>query len=222
MKKKKESRERKNNNKTIKKIEKNNNVKIFIFVIVFVLIISTIIYYILINRKTDIFKTKYGTFESSEIQYKAEYKTKEDGVKYILFTIPGVDDCNEKIEFVKKEVDSNNNLNLYFDFRHSCGVCAPYNKTFEIPVSDNENINEIKAYYRVVSMEECDSDIVFCCLEEVNKYMPLEFSKNPDTLIRIIMDYKPLDKKVNIKEQKLEKVLRNGFTIVEWGGRKID
>ena len=142
---KKESRERKNNNKTIKKIEKNNNVKIFIFVIVFVLIISTIIYYILINRKTDIFKTKYGTFESSEIQYKAEYKTKEDGVKYILFTIPGVDDCNEKIEFVKKEVDSNNNLNLYFDFRYSCGVCAPHDKTFEIPVSDNENINEIKA-----------------------------------------------------------------------------
>lgn len=338
---KKESRERKNNNKTIKKIEKNNNVKIFIFVIVFVLIISTIIYYILINRKTDIFKTKYGTFESSEIQYKAEYKTKEDGVKYILFTIPGVDDCNEKIEFAKKEVDSNNNLNLYFDFRYSCGVCAPYNKTFEIPVSDNENINEIKAYYKVVSTEECDSDIVykpimyvyptkemdltiklkndkllthtypkyndswnirvdtngniydyktnrnyyalyweaidnseinmnegfivegkdtvkfleekleylglnereinefiiywidklennkynyirFRCLEEVNKYMPLEFSENPDTLVRIIMDYKPLDKKVNIKEQKLEKVLRNGFTIVEWGGRKID
>ena len=65
-------------------------------------------------------------------------------LKYILFTIPGVDDCNEKIEFVKKEVDSNNNLNLYFDFRYSCGVCAPHDKTFEIPVSDNENINEIK------------------------------------------------------------------------------
>ncbi|UKI57093.1 MAG: hypothetical protein L6V81_06810 [Clostridium sp.] len=62
---------------------------------------------------------------------------------------------------LKKEVDSNNNLNLYFDFRHSCGVCARMIKTFEIPVSDNENINEIKAYYRVVSTEECDSDIAY-------------------------------------------------------------
>ena len=74
-------------NSMYKNFKWNNNVKIFIFVIVFVLIISTIIYYILINRKTDIFKTKYGTFESSEIQYKAEYKTKEDGVKYILYLV---------------------------------------------------------------------------------------------------------------------------------------
>ena len=29
--------------------------------------------------------------------------------------------------------------------------------------------------------------------------MPLEFSKKPDTLIRIIMDYKPLKEKINVK-----------------------
>lgn len=52
--------------------------------------------------------------------------------------------------------------------------------------------------------------------------MPLEFSENPDTLIRIIMDYKPLDEKINVSEQKLEKVVRNGFTVVEWGGHKIN
>lgn len=51
--------------------------------------------------------------------------------------------------------------------------------------------------------------------------MPLEFSEKPDTLIRVIMDFKPLNKKINVKEQKLERMQRKGFTIVEWGGREI-
>ena len=58
--------------------------------------------------------------------------------------------------------------------------------------------------------------------EEINNYMPLYFSKNPDTLIRIVMDFKPLNKKISIKEQKLEKKQRNGFTIVEWGARNLE
>ena len=63
--------------------------------------------------------------------------------------------------------------------------------------------------------------IRFRTLKEINEYMPLEFSEKPDTLIRVIMDFKPLNKKINVKEQKLEKMQRKGFTIVEWGGREI-
>ena len=52
--------------------------------------------------------------------------------------------------------------------------------------------------------------------EDIN--MPLEFSKEPDTLIRIMMDFKALDKPIKVKEQKLTKANRKGFTVVEWGG----
>lgn len=48
--------------------------------------------------------------------------------------------------------------------------------------------------------------------------MPLEFSTKPDTLIRVMMDFKALDKPIKVKEQQLTKVKRNGFTVVEWGG----
>ena len=51
--------------------------------------------------------------------------------------------------------------------------------------------------------------------------MPLEISKTPDTLIRVYMDFMPLDKKINVSKQKLEKVIRHGYTIVEWGGREV-
>lgn len=64
--------------------------------------------------------------------------------------------------------------------------------------------------------------IHFRTTEEINNYMPLHFSKEPDTLIRIMMDYAPLNEYITVKEQKLLEQNRSGFTIVEWGGRKIN
>ena len=55
----------------------------------------------------------------------------------------------------------------------------------------------------------------------IDKYMPLEITPKPDTLIRITMEFKPLTEKINVREQKLEKVERKGFTAVEWGGSMI-
>ena len=35
------------------------------------------------------------------------------------------------------------------------------------------------------------------------------------------MDYKALNKKINVKEQELTQVERQGYTVVEWGGTEI-
>ena len=51
--------------------------------------------------------------------------------------------------------------------------------------------------------------------------MPLEISPKPDTIIRVLMEYKPLKKYIQIEEQKLCSSERNGFTVVEWGGTEI-
>lgn len=51
--------------------------------------------------------------------------------------------------------------------------------------------------------------------------MPLEISKKPDTLIRILMLYKGLDEKIEVKEQILKSPERQGFVAVEWGGTEI-
>ena len=51
--------------------------------------------------------------------------------------------------------------------------------------------------------------------------MPLEISPQPDSIIRVFMDYKPLNKKIKVKEQSLTTQDRNGFTVVEWGGSII-
>ena len=52
--------------------------------------------------------------------------------------------------------------------------------------------------------------------------MSLDINPKPDTLIRVMMDYKPLDDYIEVKEQVLNPVIRSGFTVVEWGGSLID
>ena len=87
---------------------------------------------------------------------------------------------------------------------------------------NEREINEFIVYW-VPLMENNKYNIIrFKTNDEINDYMPIEISKKPDTLIRVYMDFKASNKKVNIKEQKLEKKIRKGFTIVEWGGSEIN
>jgi hypothetical protein len=52
----------------------------------------------------------------------------------------------------------------------------------------------------------------------MNQIAPLGVSPKPDTVIRVLMDYKPLEKSIIVKEQKLSHPPRVGFTVIEWGG----
>ena len=52
--------------------------------------------------------------------------------------------------------------------------------------------------------------------------MPLKINPNPDTIIRVLMDFKGLEDKIEVKEQQLEPVSRKGFVAVEWGGTEIE
>ena len=58
--------------------------------------------------------------------------------------------------------------------------------------------------------------------EEIEEEMPLDVEPKPETVIRILMDWKALDKEIEVKEQKLEKAERKGYTVVEWGGSILD
>ena len=49
----------------------------------------------------------------------------------------------------------------------------------------------------------------------------LNISPKPDTIIRIFLSIKKIDKPIYINEQKLEKVERKGDTLVEWGGTRF-
>jgi hypothetical protein len=53
----------------------------------------------------------------------------------------------------------------------------------------------------------------------MNQLAPLSLSETPDTLIRILMDYQPLEAPIKANPPILPKTpIREGFTVVEWGG----
>ena len=63
--------------------------------------------------------------------------------------------------------------------------------------------------------------IRFASMEEINESMPLNFSVEPNSLIRVWMQFKAVDKNYKVNEQVLEKPEREGFVAVEWGGTEI-
>ena len=63
--------------------------------------------------------------------------------------------------------------------------------------------------------------ITFLDQNVIDKIAPLQISPKPDTVIRVLMDVKPLEKPIVVEKQKLKQApQRKGFTVVEWGGLK--
>ncbi len=50
----------------------------------------------------------------------------------------------------------------------------------------------------------------------------LTVTPKPDTLIRVFMAWKPLAEAVEVEAQELISPVRNGFTVVEWGGAELN
>ena len=50
------------------------------------------------------------------------------------------------------------------------------------------------------------------------EHIHLNVTPKPETIIRIFLSIKKIGSPIDIKEQKLEKIERKGFTVVEWGG----
>ena len=69
---------------------------------------------------------------------------------------------------------------------------------------------EGNAYNLICFQQEAYTDNAVLAVEPV-----------PDTVLRVFMAYKPLEAPVDIPEQTLEGIQREGFTLVEWGGAEI-
>lgn len=91
----------------------------------------------------------------------------------------------------------------------------------EILGLNEREINEFIIYWLPILDKNKYNYIRFETKEEIESYMPLEITPSPDSIIRVIMDYKPLNKKVKITEQELTPQERHGYSVIEWGGCEI-
>lgn len=81
--------------------------------------------------------------------------------------------------------------------------------------------NEFIVYWLPI-LQESEYNLISFAGEEYDEYAKLNISPKPDSILRVMMVYKPLKKPIEIKEQKLKEFKRDGFTVIEWGGTKVD
>ena len=77
--------------------------------------------------------------------------------------------------------------------------------------------NEFIVYWLPMMQENAYNLIAFQH-EAYTESARLTITPEPDTLIRVFMAYRPLEKAVEIAPQTLTAPERTGFTAVEWGG----
>lgn len=109
-----------------------------------------------------------------------------------------------------------------------------FSKGFCVPGDDTEQFLEWALLEQGLSQREANEFIIYWLpLMQDNAYNVISFqSKNytdafslninpaPDSVLRVFMAYYPSETMMEIPEQSFEKFVREGFTVVEWGGAK--
>ena len=60
--------------------------------------------------------------------------------------------------------------------------------------------------------------IAFLGNDAMDELAPLTVEPKPDTVIRVLMDFTPLEQPIEVQGYELRAPARKGFTVVEWGG----
>ena len=80
--------------------------------------------------------------------------------------------------------------------------------------------NEFIMFWLPVLEQNEHNLVYFEQTAERNSECPLEYSVEPDSVLRVIIHIKAVGGYTEIEEQTLDSFERNGFTVVEWGGTK--
>jgi len=110
------------------------------------------------------------------------------------------------------------------------------NKGFVVKGTGTAEFLQEKLSYIGLTPKEYNEFIVYWLpILQENKYNLIAFqgkaytdtaklgiTPTPDSMLRVFMAYKPLDKRIEIEEQTLQSFERKGFTVVEWGGGQVE
>ena len=80
--------------------------------------------------------------------------------------------------------------------------------------------NEFIVYW-LPRMEQNPYNLIAFQQETYTETAKLTVTPTPDSILRVFMAWKPLEKPVDIPAQTLPTFERHGFTVVEWGGAEI-
>lgn len=80
--------------------------------------------------------------------------------------------------------------------------------------------NEFIIYWAPI-LEENRFNFIHFSTDDWDERVPLDISPAPDSLLRVMMYYRPARGSMKIEPQKFTTPEREGFTVVEWGGTRL-
>jgi hypothetical protein len=90
-------------------------------------------------------------------------------------------------------------------------------KLAELGLNTQESVDFLEFWYPRMQAKPYYF-ISFLGNQVMDKLAPLNITPKPDTVIRVLMDYTPLDQPIEVEGFKIKTPERKGFTVVEWGG----
>jgi hypothetical protein len=131
--------------------------------------------------------------------------------------------------------DEDGNSNSYLFWEGLSDIQFDFSKGFVVSREDTVGFLREKLAFMGLTPKEYNEFIVYWAPQLMeNKYNLITFQNEcytdnaglsitpqPDGILRVFMAAKPLDGKIEIEEQKLRPFVRQGFTVVEWGGSII-
>ena len=81
--------------------------------------------------------------------------------------------------------------------------------------------NEFIVYW-APKLQENEYNKIYFAGEEYENEAKLSITPKPDSILRVYMVYEKADEKTVLPPQKIKSFERDGFTVVEWGGRLIE
>lgn len=141
---------------------------------------------------------------------KSKIINKSDGLEYSYLYWEGNPDPN-----------ANYDLSTGFIVKGEDTATFLQQKLSEIGLIPKE-YNEFIVYWLPQMKSNPYNLIHFASKSEYEDRVKMEINPQPDSVLRILMVYKTLEKSINIKPQTFPKFIRRGFTVVEWGGSKLN
>jgi len=80
--------------------------------------------------------------------------------------------------------------------------------------------NEFIVYW-YPKMKDNRFNLIHFAGEQYTATAPLTITPKPDSMLRVFMVFKPLNREIAIKPQEIQPFERHGFAVVEWGGTEV-
>ena len=161
-------------------------------------------------KNEDILKTTYPKYNDGwEVHVKSDGSiTDENGRGYYAL-------------YWDEEYNSKEDFSTGFYVKSEDSIKFLEEKLNEIGLTERE-ANEFIMYWLPIMEENGNNLVHFEFTKDREKTNKINIDPKPDSMLRLGIVIKKVDKKVKIKAQKLEHFDRVGFSVVEWGGTIIN